>query len=203
MAFTEQKTWTAGDLLHLPDGCHYELVKGRLVQMAPATADHGETSNDLDVEFGLYARSHGGHAYAAETGFNVTYPGEAKETVLAPDASYIADAIVPRDAHGFVGRAPDVAVEVASPTQWQPEMADKARLWLARGCRLVWVVWPRYRRVDVWRPGDQEPGEKLHQGDDLMGGDVMPGFQYAVSKVLAALDPSEGENADSAGGFDR
>lgn len=186
MVYTERTTWTAADLVALPEGYHYELVKGRLVQMAPTTADHGETSSDLGVELGIYARAHGGHTYAAETGFNLTYPGEAEETVLAPDASYIADAIVPRDAHGFVGRAPDVAVEVASPTQWRPEMADKARLWLARGCKLVWVVWPRHQTIDVWRPGDQEKRQTLRSGDELDGADVMPGFRYPVSKVFGS-----------------
>jgi len=184
MVYTERTTWTVADLVELSDGGHYELVKGRLVQMAPTTADHGETSSDLDTELRLYARAHGGHTYAAETGFNLTYTGEVEETVLAPDAAYIADAIVPRDAHSFVGRAPDVAVEVASPTQWRPAMADKARLWLARGCALVWVVWPRYQLIDVWRPGDQEPGQTLRAGDELDGDDVMPGFRYHVSRIF-------------------
>ena len=184
MVYTERTTWSAADLAALPEGDHYELVKGRLVQMAPTTADHGETSSDLDTELRLYARAHGGHTYAAETGFNVTRPGEVEETVLGPDAAYIADEVVPRDPHGFVGRAPDVAVEVASPTQWRPEMADKARLWLARGCLLVWVVWPCYRTIDVWRPGDQEPRRKLQPGEELDGEDVMPGFHYPVSRAF-------------------
>lgn len=184
MVHTERTTWTAADLAALPEDYHYELVKGRLVQMAPTTADHGETSSDLDTELRLYARAHGGPTYAAGTGFNLTYPGEGEETVLCPDAAYISEAIVPRDQHGFVGCAPDVAVEVASPTQWRHEMADKARLWLARGCGLVWVVWPRYHTIDIWRPGDQEPGQTLRSGDALNGSDVMPGFCYSVSKVF-------------------
>ena len=184
MVHAKHPTWTAADLATLPESDHYELVKGRLVQMAPTTADHGEMSSDLDTELRLYARAHGGHTYAAETGFNVTLPGESEETVLGPDAAYIADAIVPRDPHGFVGRAPDVAAEVASPTQWHPEMADKARLWLARGCRLVWVVWPRYRSIDLWRPGDQAPRQTLRPHDELDGGDVMPGFHYPVADVF-------------------
>lgn len=187
MVYTERTTWTAADLVSLPEGYHYELVKGRLVQMAPSTADHGETSSDLDTELRLYARMHGGHTYAAETGFNLTCPGEVEDTVLGPDAAYIADAVVPRDPHGFVGRPPDVAIEVASPTQWRPEMTDKARLWLARGCKMVWIVWPRYHTIDVWRSGDQEPRQTLRPGDELDGDDVMPGFRYAVSNVFGTL----------------
>lgn len=38
MVYTERTTWTGADLAALPDGYHYELVKGRFVQMAPTTA---------------------------------------------------------------------------------------------------------------------------------------------------------------------
>jgi Uma2 family endonuclease len=187
MAYAERTASTAAELAALSDSDHYELVEGRLIRMAPTTADHGETSSDLDTELRLYARVHGGHTYAAETGFNLTRPGEVRDTVLAPDAAYIADSSVPRDAHGFVGRAPDVAVEVASPSQRRRDMDEKARLWLARGCKLVWVVWPRDGTIDVWRAGDREPRHALRSGDELDGGDVMPGFRYPVSNVFAGV----------------
>jgi len=66
-------------------------------------------------------------------------------------------------------------------------MDDKARSWLARGCRLVWVVWPRYGTIDVWWSGDGEPGGTLGAGDELDGDDVMPGFRYPVSRVFGML----------------
>ena len=68
MVYTERTHWTAADLAALPDDeYHYELVKGRFIQMPPTPADHGDASSDLDTELRLYARRHGGHAYAAET----------------------------------------------------------------------------------------------------------------------------------------
>jgi Uma2 family endonuclease len=36
-------------------------------------------------------------------------------------------------------------------------MAAKAKTYLSFGTRLVWVVWPRYERVDVWHPGAETP----------------------------------------------
>ncbi len=186
MVYAERTTWTAAELAALSDGDHYELVKGRLIHMAPASADHGETSLGLGAALRSYADTRGGHAYAAETGFNLTYPDEAEETVLGPDAAYIRADIVPKDRHGFVGRAPDIAVEVASPSQFRPEMDGKARLWLARGCKLVWVVWPDKRTIDVWYPGDQTPRRTLRPGADLDGGDILPDFRYPVAKAFGA-----------------
>lgn len=185
MVYSERTTWSAAELAALPeDGLHYELVKGRLIQIAPTTADHGETSASLEAALTLYAEAHGGHSYAAETGFNLTLSGEAEETVLGPDAAYISDDIVPIVRHGFVGRAPDLAVEVASPTQFRPEMEGKVHVWLARGCRLVWLVWPRYKTVEVWHPQDRVPALTVHPGDQLDGEDILPGFQYLVAKAF-------------------
>ena len=79
--------------------------------------------------------------------------------------------------------APDLVVEVASPDQSRPELADKVRRYLSAGVRLVWVVWPRYRRVDVWRIGAPAPST-LAAGDDLDGGDVVPGFAYPVARLF-------------------
>ena len=76
---------------------------------------------------------------------------------------------MPTDVHGYVARAPDLAVEGASASQLRPEMADKARLWLAR----------------VWRPGDQTLSQTLGLADSLDGLDVVPGFTYPLAKLLA------------------
>jgi Uma2 family endonuclease len=53
----------------------------------------------------------------------------------------------------FPRLAPDLVGEVASPGDSRRRMAARARRWLDRGVRLVWVVWPRWREIDVWRPG--------------------------------------------------
>ncbi len=188
MVYAARASWSAADLAALPeDGYHYELVKGRLIQMSPTTAGHGELSASLEAAITLYADAHGGHSYAAETGFNITLPGESEETVLAPDAAYIGDERVPIDMHGYVARAPDLVVEVASPSQFRPEMEGKVHLWLARGCRLVWLVWPRYRTIEVWHPQDRLPARTLRPGDDLDGEDVLPGFVYPVARAFRAI----------------
>ena len=55
---------------------------------------------------------------------------------------------------------------------------------MARGCRLVWLVWPRYKTIEVWRPGDMVPRQTLHPGDDLDGADALPGFRYPVARAF-------------------
>ena len=64
-------------------------------------------------------------------------------------------------------------------------MGAKARRYLKAGTRLVWIVWPRRRQVDVWRPGDQTPSQTLGLADSLDGLDVVPDFTYPLAKLFA------------------
>jgi hypothetical protein len=49
----------------------------------------------------------------------------------------------------------------------------------------VWIVWPKSRQVDVWRPGAAQPVATLGPGDVLDGLDVLPGFTHPVADLFA------------------
>jgi Uma2 family endonuclease len=51
--------------------------------------------------------------------------------------------------------------------------------------QLVWIVWPKHRQIEVWRPGDTRPFATLSVADTLDGGGVLPGFTYPVSDIFA------------------
>ncbi|HZS87397.1 MAG TPA: Uma2 family endonuclease [Chloroflexota bacterium] len=187
VAVLEQaRVWTAADLAALPadPDYRYELVEGRLVKMSPTYGAHGRRTSDLHVALALHVRQHQlGVLTSAETGFNLTRPGERRETVLAPDIAFIRMENAPLvDVEEFPRLAPDLAVEVASPTDSRRRMGEKARRWLERGVRLVWVVWPRRREIDIWEPGAQSP-RTLTAADTLDGGSVVAGFAIPVAQV--------------------
>ena len=87
--------------------------------------------------------------------------------------------------------APDLVAEVASPDQWRPEMGEmgeKARRYLAAGVRLVWIIWPKRREVDVWQAdaaGKTRLVVTLKRGDALDGLNVLPGFTYPLAELFA------------------
>jgi Uma2 family endonuclease len=180
------RVWTAADLLAMPHNLdhRYELVEGRLVTMAPTGGTHGRRTFDLAAALGAYAMQHDlGVVLGAETGFNLTRPGESRETVLAPDVAFVrADNAPLTETDDFPRLAPDLVGEVASPGDSRRRMAAKARRWLDRGVRLVWVVWPRRREIDVWRPGEAEL-HTLTAADRLDGDTVVPGFSIPVARV--------------------
>jgi Uma2 family endonuclease len=124
------------------------------------------------------------------TGADGVYRFPGAETGLLPDVGFYTaarDATIPdEDEDKPIPFAPDLAVEVASPSQDADDLAAKVRLYLRGGTRLVWVVWPQAQHIDVWRPDRLDrPTATLNVGDTLEGDEVLPGFTYAVADVFA------------------
>jgi Uma2 family endonuclease len=78
----------------------------------------------------------------------------------------------------------DLVVETASPNQSRDGLAGKARAWLQAGVRLVWVVWPKQRVVDVWLAGNERTHATLGVDGTIDGGEVVPGFSYPVAALF-------------------
>jgi Uma2 family endonuclease len=180
---TTQHTMTADDLWRLPnDGMRHELVRGELTVMTPAAGRHGDVA--MRVAFALMAHAQAqklGKVLAAETGFLIA---RNPDTVRAPDAAFIAKNHVPPGGlpEGFVPFAPDIAVEVLSPSDALVEVEEKVDQWIEAGAALVWVVNPRRRTVTVHRKG-RDP-RVLRENDVLDGEDVCPGFSSPVAEFF-------------------
>jgi Uma2 family endonuclease len=92
---------------------------------------------------------------------------------------------MPRDAAPLL--APDLAVEVLSPTNAIREMKRKRGEYFSAGVRLVWIVDPVNRTVAVYE-SDDDPISILKETDALDGRDVLPGFSYPVRDLFLRLD---------------
>lgn len=185
---------TAEQLLELPDdGLRHELVEGELRTMSPAGYRHGKIALDLGRRIGNHAAEHGlGDVLSSETGFVLR---RDPDTVRAPDVAFVKAerARALSSVTGFAEVAPDLVVEVVSPSDRASEVTAKAVAWLDAGVRLVWVVDPQARLVTVHRP---DGVLTLVRGADavLDGGDVVPGLQVRLADVLGeeAPGPPEG-----------
>lgn len=179
---------SADDLARLPDDAKgLELVDGRLVRMTPPGGEHGSCASVAHVALAIFVEARRlGRILSAETGFWVSQPDKL-DTVLAPDVAFVRhDRVPPRGSaewRGYWRLAPDLVVEVPSPSQSRFELAEKARLWLSVGTRLVWVIWPDTQQVDVWSSGQIE-AHTLSATDSLDGMDVLPGFALPVASLF-------------------
>ena len=174
---------TAEELLHLPDdGFHYELVRGELIKMAPAGSEHGKLAMEFGWRLAQYVRTHQlGNVYAAETGFHLA---SNPDTVRAPDAAFVSQSRVEEAGvvTGYWPGAPDLAVEVISPSDTYSQVQDKALHWLNAGTRMVVVVDPGQQTVTVYR--SLTDIVLLTTGDELDGKDVVPGWVLPVDELF-------------------
>ncbi|CAN5880000.1 Uma2 family endonuclease [soil metagenome] len=178
-----EKPMKAQDLRDMPsDDFRYELVRGELRKMAPAGHEHGGVAINITVPLGAYVKQKGlGRVYAAETGFVLS---RDPATVRAPDVAFVSkERLTNLNRKGYFPGAPDLAVEVVSPSDVYAEVEEKVAEWLAAGTKAVWVVNPRQRTLRVHlRVTDLTV---LTEDDVLEGGAVVPGWRLAVAEVFA------------------
>jgi Uma2 family endonuclease len=180
---TQTTLTTAEELLRMPRvQWRYELIDGELRQMSPASHDHGDMAMNIGSRIAQFVRENKlGKAYAAETGFILR---RNPDTVRAPDAAYISHARLAqvRPGKGFFPGAPDLAVEVISPSDSYEEVEAKVLDWLEAGTRMVIVVNPRLRNVSVYR--GRSDIRILSEHDTLDGSDVLPGWSVKVAEIF-------------------
>ena len=178
-----QQLMTADDLLRMPDdGFRYELVKGELKKTAPAGHWHGRVAINITTPLAQHVRAHNlGAVYAAETGFKLA---SDPDVVRAPDVAFIRRERVEEvgNVEGYWPGAPDLAVEVVSPSDSYTDVQEKVFDWLEAHTRMVIVVMPRRRAVAVYRSLTEIV--MLTENDALEGGDVVPGWTMPVRDLF-------------------
>jgi Uma2 family endonuclease len=160
---------------------HCELLEGELIMMSPAGFNHGGIAGNIALALGAFVKPRSlGVVVTAEPGFQIAHN---PDTVRVPDVAFVrADRIPSCGVKGFFQGAPDLAIEVISPSDRAVEVEAKSQEWLGAGCRAVWVVDPETRTVAVH---SNSGVTVLSESETLTGGDVLPGFSVSVAEVFA------------------
>lgn len=174
---------TADELLEMQDdGQCYELVKGELRMSPPPGFEHGEIAMKLAGPLYQHVKTNDlGVVFAAETGFKIE---SNPDTVRAPDVAFMQKERVLETGRlvGYSSGAPDLAVEVLSPSDRAIKVEEKVAAWLEGGASMVWVVSPKLHTVTVYR--SLTDIVTLTEKDKLDGGDVVPGFRMNVAEIF-------------------
>jgi Uma2 family endonuclease len=184
---------TPEELLSMPDSAHYELIDGELKERNVSYLSSLVASQII--------RQLGNHVDAKRLG-----------SVLPPDFGYRCFAWKPRRVRradvsfirterltdevlsaGDCPIPPDLAVEVVSPNDSVPELNLKIEEYLRAGVKLVWVVDPEIRTLDIYRSDGTT--QRLRENDQLTGEDVVPGFSCQVALLLPNVVPAAAENS--------
>ena len=180
---TQLQLVTAEELLEMPDdGVRRELIRGEIREMSPAGDRHGDVGMQLGWRLGHHVSVNSlGKVYLAETGFKLA---SDPDTVRAPDIAFVRRERVEREGTvlGFRTGAPDLAVEVISPSDRFTAVEDKVFEWLDAGARMVIVLNPEQRTATVYR--SRQDIVVLTERDRIDGADVVPGWTVAVSDLF-------------------
>lgn len=182
MAWSREEIITAEELADRPEtDDHEELVRGSIVREPPPGYGHGSMQLRIGALLDDWVRQRGLGEVVTETGFVLS---RGPDTVRAPDVAFVAKDRVPGPAErsGYFQGAPDLAVEVRSPSDDDRAMKEKAREYLAAGSRMVWVVDPETETVTVHRP--DAPPRGIDRRGMLDGGEVVPGFAVLAARIL-------------------
>lgn len=175
---------TADDLLAMPDDGHrYELSQGKLVRLPISSNESSDIAGGI-----LFALR--GYAYPRQLGWVTGDDGayilrRNPYTVRIPDVAFVlTDRMPPQEQRRcYLELAPDIVVEVVSPSDNQKDVQAKVHEYISFGVRLVWVVYPVQRTVAIHTA--DRPEHFLHEEDTLDGGDVLPGFTLSVADIFA------------------
>jgi Uma2 family endonuclease len=181
---TKSQTITADDFYQRPpEERRGELVKGEFLQMSPAGHTHGNIAgNVFGLIWAFVKQQQLGRAYAAETGFLLS---REPDTVRAPDAAFVTASRVAAqtDKAGFFDGAPDLAVEVISPSETTEMVEAKLIDYLEAGTKLVWLIYPRTQTIIAYR--SLTDVQIFTSADTLTSGDLLPGFAVPVQEIFS------------------
>ena len=178
------RPWTVTDLEALAgDEKHYELVRGDLLMMSPASPTQGRYASRLVRHLGAYVDDHDlGEVYTAEPGFELQT--EPEIIVRAPDVAFVRKERIPNafQQAGFWQLSPDLVVEIISPSESAGSVQDKVNDYLQAGTRMIWLVYPNTQTVVEHGPSGSI--RQFGPADALQGGDVIPGYHLPLSYLF-------------------
>jgi Uma2 family endonuclease len=172
---------TADELEQMPDddSVRTELDEGELIAMPPAGEDHGYRLTEFASILHDHAkRNRLGRVYSGDTGFRLS-PG----TVRAPDVAFVRQERLDEiKSKGFAKGAPDLAVEIFSPSDSVPQLMRKVKQYFAAGCHTVWIVYPDARELHVLEASGSD--RILKEGDSVEAPELLPGFSVPLAELF-------------------
>ncbi len=159
-----------------------ELIDGEIIEMTPSSDGSSSLAASITAMLWNHVRPNKlGRVYSADGGF-VLFPD--RETVRVPDVAFVRAERMPQGEarRHFPRLAPDLVVEVLSPTDRASDVLAKVAMYQEAGVPLIWLVDPEAQTVTVL--ATHLAPVTMHPGDTLDGGNVLPDLQIAVADIF-------------------
>lgn len=151
--YKEQGSYTAEDYYMIPDEYHVELIEGVIYEVSSPDAAHQEIAGEIYMILKQYIRSRGGRCRAYIAPLDVRFMPErtdGRDTIVQPDILLLCPEGKGRFRKGRVSGAPDLVIEVTSPSSARCDSITKLHVYEKAGVREYWIVDPRNRRIVVY-----------------------------------------------------
>jgi len=176
-----RKRWTDAQLEALPKNGHkYELLDGQLI-VSPVHANHAIICVRIVLKLGAFVETHGfGQVFDSSTGFRLS-----NDLLLSPDVSFVSNARLKKilvAPEKFLYGAPDLAVEVLSPSDRMREINRKLDHYFEFGTKMAWLVnWPK-EQIIIYTPDSVE--SLTRPSDTLTAENLLPGFKCKLRAIF-------------------
>lgn len=156
--------------------------EGKLIIVPPAGGESGRRNADLTADLVIWNRgTQAGVVFDSSTGFIL--PNGADRS---PDAAWVErarwEALSQQQREKYLPLCPDFVIELLSRTDSLVETQEKMREYLDNGARLGWLINPRRKQVEMYRPGQEV--EILDNPASVSGEPVLPGFTLDLKGIL-------------------
>jgi Uma2 family endonuclease len=173
---------TLEDFARLPaDGARHEINAGELITLPPAKSLHTLIALAVLEALQGYLKQHPIGRALPEAGYILSHD---PLTIRQPDVSVLSkERIRATAADNYFEGAPDLAVEIVSPSDSAEDLEIKINQYLQCGAKQVWIAYPKTRKIHVFSAGNA--GAILDENETLEGGDLLPGFSTKIADLLA------------------
>lgn len=176
--------FTYEDYKLLPEDKRWEIIEGELLMTPSPVFRHQAIQMNLSVMLFSFVKEH-------DLGFVVAAPMDvilSPENVVQPDVLFIAkahSAII--DQKGGVHGAPDLAVEILSPSTAPRDHILKRKLYGRYGVQEYWIVDPEVQSVEVLtQTGSGLETWRRFTGDETIGSLLLPGLLIRLGDIFKA-----------------
>jgi Uma2 family endonuclease len=176
--YADYKAW------ELKPGERFELINGVAYAMSAPNVSHQRIQMTLSGEFYAFLKGKKCEVFAAPFDVRLFYEeDDSDDTVVQPDVIVVCD---PKKLgeEGCRG-APDLVVEILSPSNTAIEMERKLLLYKKAGVREYWIVDPKDKHISTYLLKDDEYSYRICRLNDIVRPNVVPGLEIPLSTIFA------------------
>ncbi|HWI65192.1 MAG TPA: Uma2 family endonuclease [Symbiobacteriaceae bacterium] len=174
--------FTYEDYLLLPEDKRYELIEGDFFMTPAPNIRHQAIVGYLFATLWGFVRAHGlGAVFPAPTDVVLS-----SENVVQPDVLFVSKEQSGIIMKGAIHGAPDLVVEILSPSTSSRDLVLKRKLYGRFGVQEYWIVDPDARTIEVLTPtaSGLDTWRQLSAAETLTS-PLLPGFSIPLAEVFA------------------